>query len=169
MSNWTFSDVFEEQGVTRTPFYGGFGLIAERGIPKAAFRAFELLHQLGNRRLDSAAGDADDALLTKKPDGTLVAAIWNYAEPGESGAMKTVRLRFKDGRKGKYSVQKVGPGHGSVLEEWVRMGKPAFPTREQIARLVVSSQLPPATAHAISDPIHLAPHELALVTLTSRK
>ena len=47
MSYWTFSDVFEEQGVIRTPFYGGFGLIAERGIPKAAFRAFELLHQLG--------------------------------------------------------------------------------------------------------------------------
>jgi hypothetical protein len=83
--------------------------------------------------------------------------------------MKTVRLRFKDGGKGRYSVQTVGPGHGSVLEEWVRMGKPAFPTREQIARLLVSSQLPPATAHAVSDPIRLAPHELALVTMKSPK
>jgi hypothetical protein len=49
------------------------------------------------------------------------------------------------------------------------MGKPAFPTREQIARLLVSSQLPPATAHAVSDPIRLAPHELALVTMKSPK
>src|ERR1019366_6047313 len=27
-SYWTFSDVFEEQGVAKEPFYGGFGLIA---------------------------------------------------------------------------------------------------------------------------------------------
>src|SRR5581483_556512 len=26
MSYWTFSDVFEEQGVVKTPFYGGYGL-----------------------------------------------------------------------------------------------------------------------------------------------
>ena len=34
MSYWTFSDVFEEQGVVKTPFYGGYGVIAEGGIPK---------------------------------------------------------------------------------------------------------------------------------------
>ena len=28
MSYWTFSDVFEEQGVVKSPFYGGYGLIA---------------------------------------------------------------------------------------------------------------------------------------------
>src|ERR1017187_5963078 len=32
MSYWTFSDVFEEQGVVKQPFYGGFGLIAAGGI-----------------------------------------------------------------------------------------------------------------------------------------
>ena len=40
MSYWCFSDVFEEQGVVKTPFYGGYGLIAERSIPKAAFPRF---------------------------------------------------------------------------------------------------------------------------------
>ena len=52
MSYWTFSDVFEEQGVVKTPFYGGFGLLAEDNIPKAAFNDFALLHRLG----DDAAG-----------------------------------------------------------------------------------------------------------------
>ena len=33
MSYWTFSDVFEEQGVVKTPFYGGFGLIAAGKFP----------------------------------------------------------------------------------------------------------------------------------------
>ena len=39
MSYWTFSDVFEEQGVVKQPFYGGFGLIAAGGIPKPSFYA----------------------------------------------------------------------------------------------------------------------------------
>ena len=34
MSYWSVSDVFEEQGVVKQPFYGGFGLIAAGGIPK---------------------------------------------------------------------------------------------------------------------------------------
>ena len=63
MSYWTFSDVFEEQGVVKTPFYGGFGLIAERGIPKPAFRVFELLHELGDQRI---ALSSNNALLTKE-------------------------------------------------------------------------------------------------------
>ena len=51
MSYWTFSDVFEEQGVVKQPFYGGFGLIAAGGIPKPAYNAFRLLHQLGDERM----------------------------------------------------------------------------------------------------------------------
>src|SRR5271168_5034084 len=82
MSYWTFSDVFEEQGVVKKLFYGGFGLIAADDIPKPAFAAFQLLHHLGDRRI---AVDSDSALLTRRKDGTLVLAVWNYAPPA-SGA-----------------------------------------------------------------------------------
>ena len=34
MSYWTFSDVFEEGGIAKSPFHGGFGLIAAGGIPR---------------------------------------------------------------------------------------------------------------------------------------
>ena len=54
MSYWTFSDVFEEQGVVKQPFYGGFGLIAAGGIPKPSFYAFQVLHRLGDQRLDNS-------------------------------------------------------------------------------------------------------------------
>ena len=43
MSYWTFSDVFDEQGVVKAPFYGGFGIVAEDSIPKPAYDAFMLL------------------------------------------------------------------------------------------------------------------------------
>ena len=162
MSYWTFSDVFEEQGIVKRPYYGGFGLIAERGIPKAAYRAFELLHRLGNRRIES---NAEDALITTRPDGTLVIALWNYAAPDQAGTDKTIQLHLKGARDARYTLQFVQPGSGSSLEEWMRMGKPDSPTREQIARLIESSQIAPPTSHEITNPIRLAPKELALVEL----
>jgi xylan 1,4-beta-xylosidase len=150
MSYWTFSDVFDEQGVIQRPYYGGFGLVAERGIPKAAFRAFELLHSLGNQRIESDAGsEANDALITKKPDGTLAIALWNYAGPDEAGKDKTIQLRLKSARDARYTLRFVRPGSGSSLEEWIRLGKPDSPTQEQIARLVASSRIAPATNHRV--------------------
>ncbi|MCU1292344.1 MAG: Beta-xylosidase, partial [Bryobacterales bacterium] len=74
MSYWSFSDVFEEQGVVKTPFYGGYGIVAERNIPKAAFHVFELLHRLGDRRIQSPS---ENALITQRADGGIVIALWN--------------------------------------------------------------------------------------------
>ncbi len=62
MSYWTFSDVFEEQGVVKQPFYGGFGLLAERGLPKPSFNAFKLLHNLGSERIPV---DSNSAIVTR--------------------------------------------------------------------------------------------------------
>ena len=58
LAYWAFSDVFEEMGVVRRPFYGGYGLMAAGNIPKASFNAFKLLHHLGGERLDVESGSA---------------------------------------------------------------------------------------------------------------
>ena len=162
MSYWTFSDVFEEQGVVKTPFYGGYGLIAERSIPKASLWAFELLHRLGDRRL--AAG-SEDALVTERPDGSLAIALWNYAEPGEQGAPKRFQLSLKEGRFRRYRVQIVDPDHGSGLKAWKDMGSPTSPTREQIRKLREASAMSPARSESIDTPLTIAPQGLALVEL----
>lgn len=39
-SYWTFGDIFEENGVPFSPFYGGFGLVANGCIPKPTFWSF---------------------------------------------------------------------------------------------------------------------------------
>ncbi len=82
MSYWTFSDVFEEQGPVKTPFYGGYGLIAEDDIPKPAFNVFAMLHKLGDERI---AEPEDDVLVTKRKNGSLVIAAWNLVEPDATG------------------------------------------------------------------------------------
>ena len=164
MSYWAFSDVFEEQGVVKTPFYGGFGLLAERGIPKAAFNDFAILHQLGETRLDV---NSDSALVTRRKDGSLAIAVWNLFLPEETGSAKTVTLHFKD-LTGSYSarVTIVDPDHGSPLPAWGKMGRPAFPTLAQIETLRKAAALPASETHALTGgslSLTLQPHALALI------
>jgi xylan 1,4-beta-xylosidase len=158
LSYWTFSDVFEEQGVVKTPFYGGFGLIAENGIPKAAFNAFAMLHRLGDRRLQP---EISDALVTKRTDGTLAIAVWNYAAPDEASAARNVHITV-DGWQGtpRFHVEIVDPAHGSALTAWRAMGHPDFPTQRQIEELRRAGT---ATEKLDASSFTLPAHGLALV------
>ena len=36
-SYWTFSDIFEENGMPSAEFHGGFGLLTLHGVPKATY------------------------------------------------------------------------------------------------------------------------------------
>ena len=143
MAYWCFSDVFEEQGVVKKPFYGGYGLIAAGGIPKAAFNAFAMLHRLGDQRLSP---ELKDALVTKRSDGSLAIAVWNYAEPGAGGPPREFELRLDPGRAADVTI--LDEEHGSALTEWRKMGEPAFPSREQQQVLRTAGRLPIAPADA---------------------
>ncbi len=170
MSYWTFSDVFEEQGVVKRPFYGGFGLIAAGHIPKAAYNAFMLLHRLGSRRI---AVDSSSALATRRADGSLALAFWNYAPPGGTGSPKKVNLIFEHLTGApRLRIQILDPGHGSSLSAWVAMGRPDFPTRAQQRKLRDAALLPPPEVHLLTPQggraaatVELQPHGLALVEL----
>jgi xylan 1,4-beta-xylosidase len=162
MSYWTFSDVFEEQGVVKTPFYGGYGLIAERGIPKAAFHVFSLLHQLGDERL---LLPQEDTLVTRTKQGHVVVALWNYAEPNQSIAAKTFMLRVRGAKAKHYRMQIVDPQHGSALAIWQQMGRPASPTRAQIAELKKRSQLGEPVTETIDAPITVPAQGLVVITI----
>jgi xylan 1,4-beta-xylosidase len=163
MAYWSFSDVFEEQGVVKTPFYGGYGLIAEDGIPKPAFNAFKLLHKLGDERINL---DSNSAILTRRKDGSVVLAVWNYASPEQAGTPRTVTLRLK-GTNAKHAlVSRVDHDHGDVHPAYEKMGSPRYPTVKQIEELRHAADLPPPEARPIKDnqlTITLPGHGLALI------
>ncbi|MGA9801586.1 MAG: glycosyl hydrolase family 39 [Terriglobales bacterium] len=139
MSYWTFSDVFEEQGVVKQPFYGGYGLIAAGGIPKPAFSAVKVLHQLGRERL---ALDSESALLTRAQDGSLVLAVWNIVTPGQPGAAKSLVLQFKNvGGAHRASISRVDAAHGDPHPAYEKMGSPIYPTQAQLQELRKSVEL----------------------------
>ena len=163
MSYWTFSDVFEEQGVVRRPFYGGFGLIAAGGILKPAINAFKMLHGLGEERLDVVS---DHALVTRRTDGSLVIALWNYVSPGRSGLPVTFALQLRHAAAHSARVLRLDAEHGDVGGEYTRMGSPIYPTRAQLDALVKTSSLPAAEEVAIVGErlsITLPPNGLATI------
>jgi xylan 1,4-beta-xylosidase len=159
MSFWSFSDVFEEQGVVKTPFYGGFGLVTERGIPKPSFNAFAMLHRLGDTRLPDSAGPV---LATRRADGSLVLALWNYAPPvtnktvyvpgppkGETRYFEVDISHFAGNHQA--TVWRLDTDHGNVIPAFDAMGRPDYPSREQIHTLREAARL--------AAPEHVAVHD----------
>jgi xylan 1,4-beta-xylosidase len=165
MSYWTFSDVFEEQGVVKQPFYGGFGLIATGGIPKPAYNAFHLLHQLGDERLALAS---DSVLATRRRDGSLVVAAWNLAPPGAAGSDKELKLTFRKTGASQVKLSRVDPEHGDVHKAYQAMGSPRYPTEAQIRRLRSAAELSPPEIRELKDEsvtIRIPAHGLVLLEL----
>jgi len=166
LAYWTFSDVFEEQGVLKEPFYGGFGLLAAGGIPKPAFNAFALLHRLGETRLDAAS---ESVLVTRRKDGSLAIAVWNLFLPEQTGTAKTVTLRLaKMAGAASARVTIVDREHGSPLPAYENMGRPKYPTPAQLKELRKAGKLPAAKViplHSGALTLTLQPHALALVEI----
>ena len=166
MSYWTFSDVFEEQGPVKTPFYGGYGLIAEGGIPKPAFNVFAMLHELGVQRI---AEPEDNVLVTRRDDGTLVIAAWNLVEQDATGPDKTITLDLKGvPPNARVSIRRSDAQHGDTLAAWDKMGKPRYPSLEQIAALKKASEPGPPEVRSLDGDhltLTLPPRGLAVIEI----
>ena len=165
MAYWTFSDVFEEQGVVKTPFYGGFGLIAAGGIPKPSYHAFRLLHKVGDRRIPL---NSESALLTLRRDGTVVLAVWNYASPDQPGSTRDFVVHFKNTKAQQAQVWRLDSDHGDVHSAYEKMGAPRYPTQAELQQLRSASALiAPETRELKNGELTLdvPAHGLALVEL----
>jgi xylan 1,4-beta-xylosidase len=165
MSYWTFSDVFEEGGVVREPFYGGYGLLAVGGVPKPAFNAFALLHQLGEQRF---AADPEGSLVTRRSDGALVIALWNYREVDGSGVPRRVTLTFRNVPAGTASVQTLDAAHGNVNAAYAELDAPRYPTAAQLKLLRAAAALPAPASRSIESgtlTLDIPVDGLALVTV----
>jgi xylan 1,4-beta-xylosidase len=151
MSYWTFDDVFEEGRVTREPFDGGFGLIAAGRIKKPSFYDFTLLHRLGDQRI---ANSADNLLVTRRKDGSLVVAAWNLVELDKAtqASPVTLRLTFKGvSPNASATIRRVDEKHGNPMSTYIAMGSPRYPTQQQIKALNAASTLPAPEVQNLSN------------------
>jgi len=133
-------------------------------LPKPAFNAFKILHNLGNTRIDN---DSHSAIVTKRADGTIVMAVWNLYLPATNGEHKQVVIHVRGSKEFRRAmVSRVDSTHGSLLAAFAAMGKPAYPTQAQIDDLRKAAMLAPAEKMRLQQgelKIDLPPQGLAVI------
>jgi len=152
-SYWTFSDIFEEQGMPASPHHGAFGMMTKYGTRKAAWNAFILLHKAGNQRIKvSGQDDTVDLLATVNDKNEVMMFLSNYDVLHKDVPDKAVTVTIIGARpstSNKVKLTRIDANHASTYEHWVRIGKPEYPTREQLAELGEASKLTDETLNVI--------------------
>jgi xylan 1,4-beta-xylosidase len=139
-----------------------------------------MLHQLGDRRI---ALDSDSAIATRRSDGSLVFALWNYAPPDGTGAnytpppatrgpSKTVTLQLAGiAPNATATILRLDEDHGNVIKTYDAMGRPAFPSRNQIVKLRQAGSAAPPEKPSLKAgklTLDIPPQGLVLVTINSK-
>lgn len=141
-SYWTFSDIFEELYFPSEPFHGGFGLLTLHGVPKPVFRAFQILHSLGNERLPVHGDHETVSCWVVRKNGEVTALIINYAQPRRPIKTESVDIHLQHAvQPASAVVRRIDIDHANPRRTWEEMGQPRYLSQHQVSELKVSSQL----------------------------
>ncbi|MBQ1067067.1 xylan 1,4-beta-xylosidase [Micromonospora sp. D75] len=174
-SYWTFSDVFEEEGVPTAPLHGGFGLLTHRQIKKPTYHLYAFMARLG----DEVLARGPDHLVTRHPDGRVAVLAWAPVDvTGREPAPErhTLSLSVPIGLPGTASAfllrSAVSEDAGNAFAAWREMGSPHSPRPRQLDALREAAEparthraVPVAGGRADLDLV-LARHEVTLAELT---
>jgi xylan 1,4-beta-xylosidase len=171
-SFWTFSDIFEENYFPSLPFHGGFGLLTLHGIPKPSYRAFELLHHLGERQslVDGLHETVDCSVIQKESSVSLL--LTNHTTPGHSIETEDLHIRLDNAPEPVSArIQRIDEDHANAKRLWREMGRPEFLSHKDVERLEKASQLvteKQSLRHddrSVSLKVTLPAHAVAVVTI----
>ena len=141
-SYWTFSDIFEENYFPSVPFQGGFGLLNIHGIAKPAYRAFQLLHELGTQMLPVEGNHetVDAWFVCGDQRSTLM--LTNFALPRHPIKTEQVSFALKSTTSiTMASIQRIDREHANAKRHWKQMGMPEYLSAATVDELKNLSQL----------------------------
>jgi xylan 1,4-beta-xylosidase len=144
------------------------------GIPKPSYRAFELLHQLGER-IHSVQGSHPtvDVFVTSSTSGARILFV-NSQLPRHPVETETVRLKVDGMRPARATVQRIDSAHANAKPVWKKMEEPCDLKPRDVEALKAASRLVRenlSLAKADDDrcefELMLEPQSVALVSLES--
>jgi xylan 1,4-beta-xylosidase len=171
-SFWTFTDIFEENYFPSIPFHGGFGLLNLHGVPKPVYRAFELLHRLGEEQWPAEGEHPTvDAWAVRRGAG-LTVLLTNHALPRQPIAAQRVRVELAGiPRPRSVTVERIDEDHTNARGAWQRLGAPEYLSAAEVEQLEAASRLsaePHAWEHeggTLRLSLDLPPHAVAALTV----
>jgi xylan 1,4-beta-xylosidase len=141
-SYWTFSDIFEENYFPSVPFHGGFGLLNIHGIAKPAYRAYELLHGIGNAliALNGEHETVDAWLIRGETSATLL--LTNFALPRHPIARETITFDIAGATSiSGAKLRRIDLENANAKRRWEQLGKPEYLSAAMVAELEEASKL----------------------------
>ena len=141
-SYWTFSDIFEENYMPSMPFQGGFGLLTINNIAKPAYRAYQLLHNLGNQQLAvQGAHDTVDVWVVQG-ENNITVLMTNFALPRHDIKNETVRVVLKNCKAPAAAIlRRIDDDHANARKKWEAMGSPNYLSHNAVAELNKASEM----------------------------
>ncbi|HWE48399.1 MAG TPA: hypothetical protein VG273_01330 [Bryobacteraceae bacterium] len=141
-SFWTFSDIFEENYFPSVPFQGGFGLLTLHGIAKPAYRAFELLHRLGNESIAvTGTHETADVWMVRKGK-SATALLTNLAMPHKAIQTTLVNVHLAGAPRPRVAyIERIDEDHANPRRLWESMGAPEYLSSLQVSQLESASCL----------------------------
>ncbi|MEO9230351.1 MAG: glycosyl hydrolase [Devosia sp.] len=141
-SYWTFSDIFEENYFPSVPFQGGFGLLNIHGIAKPAYRAFQLLHELGTQMLTvQGRHETVDAWFVRGDQHSTL-MLTNFALPRHPIETEQVSFTLKSPKSiTTASIQRIDFEHANAKRYWEQLGKPEYLSAAMVEELKHLSRL----------------------------
>jgi xylan 1,4-beta-xylosidase len=142
-SYWTCSDLFSENYFPSIPFQGGFGLLTVYGIAKPIYRAFQLLHSLGNEIADvQGEHPTIDVWVVCEGEKAATIIMTNLAMPRHAIQSEYVSVRLAGTRAPKTAwIQRIDNEHANPRALWHSMGKPEYLSALQVEQLSQASTL----------------------------
>lgn len=171
-SFWTFSDIFEENYFPSKPFQGGFGLLNLHGIPKPSYRAYQLLHHLGDELLHVDGHHETVDAWAVRGDSKLNVLLTNGALPKHPITSETVHMRIPNAPQPRVAhVERIDREHANPKRVWQEMGEPRYLSQTEVHELraasaLVAEPLPFAYENGVVEfDLTLPPQAVASVTM----
>lgn len=159
-SFWTFTDIFEENYFPSKPFHGGFGLLNLHGIPKPVYRAYELLHRLGDRHLLVDGRHKTVDVWVIKDTNKIDIILSNHALPKHDLDTEEVTLHLSQtATPSRIKVARIDEEHANPRRTWQDLGEPDYLSKPQVTQLQEASRL-------IWEPLTAVPDEDGTLHLT---
>ncbi len=143
---WCLDDVFEEIVQVNKPFFGGYGIITNDGIPKPNFQAFKMLSRLGDERLLQGFRSTDEVEYAVFKKGNELQVIF-FSQSNDPRLDKCFDVELYLNTDAKEVLEeRIDDSHCNPKAVWLKMGAPDNPTPSEVEEIKKNSALTPTAA-----------------------